>query len=160
MADFIRCSLRSRRRMFSLASRRRMFSLRSRRRIFSLASRRRMFSLASRRRIFSLRSRRERKAWGVSPRFKNTTAFEPANAGDRTAATHVHGLELKLIRDPGAHAPGFTLTPASQAQVKNTTAFERTPPWSAATCRRFAPTSEVLNSGPKRRQVAALQGGA
>ena len=34
-----------------------------------------------------------------------------------------------------------------------------TPPWSAATCRRFGPKLRTSNCGPKRRQVAALQGG-
>ena len=45
----------------------------------------------------SLRSRRQRKAWGVSPRFKSMTTFEPANAGDRTAAAHFMGWHSNLF---------------------------------------------------------------
>jgi hypothetical protein len=107
----------------------------------------------------SLRSRRQRKAWGVSPRVQSITMFQPANAGDRTAAAHFMGWHSNLFAILGL-TPQALCSRLLRRLQPGTTAFEGTPPWSAPTCRRFAPTSEVLNSGPKRRQVAALQGGA
>ncbi|HEU4511205.1 MAG TPA: hypothetical protein VFR78_23440 [Pyrinomonadaceae bacterium] len=51
--------------------------------------------------------------------------FKPADAGDRcprfatrTAAAHFMGWRVNVFPSPGAHAPGFTLTPASQAKTK------------------------------------------
>jgi len=56
--------------------------------------------------------------------------FEPANAGDRKiapmpaiyyqrAAAHFMGSAIQFDSDPGAYAPGFMLSPASQArQIK------------------------------------------
>src|SRR5215217_2836441 len=62
----------------------------------------------------SLRSRRKHKAWGASPRINNKESFEPADAGDSAAARY-HGLQNTLSCDPGGCAPGFMLSPASQA---------------------------------------------
>ena len=67
---------------------------------------------------FSLRSTRKHKAWGVSPRLKSKTMFQPANAGDRTAAAHFMGWYSEFFVVPGAHAPGFMLAPAPQAKAE------------------------------------------
>ena len=45
--------------------------------------------------------------------------IEPARAGDSCKTSHCrpfHGLRANLFSDPGARAPGFMLTPASQAK--------------------------------------------
>ena len=81
-------------------------------------------------RRFSPRSGGQHKAWGVSPRINSNRVFEPANAGDRPRQLHMGaifdrerlppmfmGWALKLNRDPGAYAPGFTLTSAPQAEA-------------------------------------------
>ena len=78
----------------------------------------------------SLRSRRERKAWGRKPQVQKQHNFQPAKAGERTTKTHMivilnrkrlppmfMGWYFRCIRDPGAHAPGFMLTPAPQAKA-------------------------------------------
>jgi hypothetical protein len=69
--------------------------------------------------VLSLRSRRQRKACGASPR--NTIGFgsEPSLAGKRVQAEGYRPLSRAvnhLTALPGARAPGFMLTPASQAK--------------------------------------------
>jgi hypothetical protein len=73
------------------------------------------------RRCFSLRSGRERKAWGVSPRkLKFDTQARVSGRKTREkieAVARYCGLRIVIRKSPGADAPGFRLTPASQAET-------------------------------------------
>ncbi len=68
----------------------------------------------------SLRSRRKRKAWGESPRDISNHKSQPVTTSDsrlfRESFTRSRGLPLENRSFPGARAPGFMLTPASQAK--------------------------------------------
>jgi len=84
--------------------------------------------------IFSPRSGRNNKAWGGAslgernPRANVVIKFPAREAGDRTNAPRrdlrvkgcrpFHGLARQFILDPGACAPGFILSPASQAKTE------------------------------------------
>ena len=70
----------------------------------------------------SPRSGRQHRAWGASPRIKIRKAIEPAK---RATAQSIYTLSpasrartYLLVRDPGAGAPGFMLSPASRACVR------------------------------------------
>ena len=67
----------------------------------------------------SLRRRRKRKAWGVSPREPLEFRWSPRQRATAHYKQRFRPLSRAqiVIRDcPGAYAPGFTLTPASQAK--------------------------------------------
>ena len=64
--------------------------------------------------FLSLRSRRKHKAWGASPRIFMQQVSSPRSGRQRWRP--FHGLKYFSFYDPGAHAPGFMLTPASQAK--------------------------------------------
>jgi hypothetical protein len=67
----------------------------------------------------SLRSRRKHKAWGRQPQDNATQRFEPVK---RATALGFRFRPLSRAGDskpfsPGADAPGFMLSPASQAKT-------------------------------------------
>ena len=76
-------------------------------------------------RRLSPRSGRQRKAWGLSPRTSTQVWIEPAKrviaqalnarSSDAAAARYA-GFDGFCCRDPGACAPGFTLTSASRTE--------------------------------------------
>ena len=67
----------------------------------------------------SPRSGRQHKAWGASPRDVKRIKFGARETGDSRTFKHcrpLRGLAIEFYWDPGACAPGFMLTPASQAK--------------------------------------------
>ena len=76
--------------------------------------------MALRKSLFSLRSGRERKAWGVSPR---VCAFKVVARDNGRCPLFISAFAaLSRAFDlydwlPGADAPGFILTPASQVKT-------------------------------------------
>jgi hypothetical protein len=69
--------------------------------------------------FLSLRSRREHKAWGVSPR-EAVVLVGARVSGRQTREQRLSAVVTgcnRFDKVPGARAPGFMLTPASQART-------------------------------------------